>query len=113
MFWKIARYGLLLFLGFSAVACSEYQKVLKDTDVTRKYEYAQKMYDEGDFKKALDSGREQAVKLQQHVPVHLVYFTAFPDVRGGMNYRRDIYGRDERIYDALIDAGVVPGGQHG
>lgn len=68
---------------------------------------------EGDFKKALDSGREQAVKLQQHVPVHLVYFTAFPDVRGGMNYRRDIYGRDERIYDALIDAGVVPGGQHG
>jgi hypothetical protein len=30
-----------------------------------------------------------------------------------MNYRRDIYGRDAAIYQALIAAGVAPGGQQG
>ena len=52
MFWKIARYALILFLGLLVFSCSEYQKVLKDTDVSRRYEYAQKMYDEGDYKRA-------------------------------------------------------------
>lgn len=52
MFWKIARYSVVIFFGLVLFACSEYQKVLKDTDVSRRYEYAQKMYDEGDYKKA-------------------------------------------------------------
>lgn len=52
MFWKIARYSVLIFFGLVLFACSEYHKVLKDTDVSRRYEYAQKMYDEGDYKKA-------------------------------------------------------------
>jgi len=67
----------------------------------------------GMFKAALSSGREQALKLEQHVPVHLVYFTAFPGAKGEMNYRRDIYGRDALIHDALIEAGVAPGGHQG
>lgn len=33
-------------------SCSEYQKVLKDDDVSRKYELAEKLYNEGSFKKA-------------------------------------------------------------
>ena len=68
---------------------------------------------EGTFQKALDSGREQALKLDTHLPVHLVYFTAFPDGRGEMNYRRDVYGRDALIYDALHEAGVVSAAQEG
>ncbi|MDM9631950.1 outer membrane protein assembly factor BamD [Robiginitalea aurantiaca] len=52
MFWKIARYSVILFFGLVVFSCSEYQKALKDTDVSRRYEYAQKMYDEGDYKKA-------------------------------------------------------------
>ncbi|MGB5404818.1 MAG: outer membrane protein assembly factor BamD [Robiginitalea sp.] len=52
MFWKIARYSILFLLPLGFLSCGEYQKVLKDTDVTRKYEYAQKLYDEGDFKRA-------------------------------------------------------------
>jgi murein L,D-transpeptidase YcbB/YkuD len=67
----------------------------------------------GLFQGVLKSGREQAIKLEQHVPVHLVYFTAFPGPKGEMNYRRDIYGRDAAIYQALIAAGVAPGGQQG
>ncbi len=67
----------------------------------------------GTFKSTLGSGREQSLKLDSKVPVHLVYFTAFPGPRGEMNYRRDVYGRDAKIYDALIEAGVAPGGHQG
>lgn len=67
----------------------------------------------GTFEATLKGGREQALKFDSHVPVHLVYFTAFPGAKGEVNFRRDIYGRDALIYDALIEAGVAPGGQQG
>nr|WP_245668109.1 outer membrane protein assembly factor BamD [Allomuricauda zhangzhouensis] len=34
-------------------SCSEYQKVLKNTDVAAKYEMAEKFYNEGDYKRAV------------------------------------------------------------
>lgn len=63
---------------------------------------------EGLFQKYLKTGAETPVRLETPVPVHLVYFTAWPNVRGRMEYRRDVYGRDKRILDALITAGVEP-----
>ena len=62
---------------------------------------------EGDFARILKTGAETGVRLKQHVPVHIVYFTAFPDTRGQITYRRDIYGRDAVIFDALTAAGVA------
>ena len=62
---------------------------------------------QAEFQAVLKTGRESAIKLVQPVPVHLVYFTAFPDAKGQMSYRRDVYGRDARIFDALTEAGVV------
>lgn len=35
------------------VSCSEYQKVLKETDVKAKYDMAEKLYNEGDYKRAV------------------------------------------------------------
>ncbi|AWB48579.1 murein L,D-transpeptidase [Gemmobacter aquarius] len=67
----------------------------------------------GVFQAALDSDVETMVKLVKPVPVHLVYFTAWPTVKGEMTYRRDIYGRDARIYQALSEAGVVLRGVQG
>lgn len=65
---------------------------------------------QGLFKSYLDTGRESTVYLEQKVPVHLVYRTAFTDARGNLHFRRDIYGRDGRIIDALVRAGVaIPG----
>ncbi|MEZ5752322.1 MAG: L,D-transpeptidase family protein [Paracoccaceae bacterium] len=55
------------------------------------------------------SGRETHVNLETPIPVHLVYRTAFTSVDGTMNYRNDVYGRDERLYDALVRAGVEVG----
>ncbi len=61
----------------------------------------------GEFASVLNTGRETSVKLEKPVPVHLVYFTAHPSAKGKMNYRRDVYGRDALIYDALTEAGVA------
>jgi L,D-transpeptidase YcbB len=61
---------------------------------------------EAEFEVALDTGKETTVKLKQPLPVHLVYFTAYPDARGNIEYRRDIYGRDGALWQALQAAGV-------
>ena len=63
-----------------------------------------------DFQRHLDSGRETTVRLETPVPVHLVYFTAWPTPKGRIEYRRDVYGRDALLFAALQKAGVeLPG----
>ncbi|MCM2562204.1 L,D-transpeptidase family protein [Lutimaribacter sp. EGI FJ00015] len=62
---------------------------------------------EGYFKQRLDTGRETVVPLEQPVPVHLIYRTAFTKAKGHTQYRRDIYGRDARIWNALSQSGVA------
>jgi L,D-transpeptidase YcbB len=68
---------------------------------------------EAEFQAALKSGRETLVKLKEHLPVHLVYFTAYPDAKGRIGYRRDIYGRDAELWAALQTAGVELAGVQG
>lgn len=57
----------------------------------------------------LNSRLQTRVSLQQPVPVHLVYRTAFTSVDGRLNFRNDVYTRDSRLYEALIRAGVETG----
>lgn len=61
----------------------------------------------GTFHKALNSGRETRIDLKSPVPVHIVYRTAFVPAKGRANYRRDVYGRDAKIWAALNKAGVA------
>ncbi len=68
---------------------------------------------EAEFASHLNTRRETTVPLQSFVPVHIVYFTAWPTPRGRMTYRRDVYGRDGRIFDALEAAGVSLGSVQG
>lgn len=68
---------------------------------------------EAEFEAALDTGKETTVKLKEHLPVHLVYFTAYPDAKGRMTYRRDVYGRDAVLWGALSEAGVELAGVQG
>jgi murein L,D-transpeptidase YcbB/YkuD len=58
------------------------------------------------FSKALKSGRETYLNLRPPVPVHLVYFTAFPDESGQIRRFPDIYGRDALVHAALVKAGL-------
>ncbi|MCI5110799.1 MAG: L,D-transpeptidase family protein [Marivita sp.] len=64
----------------------------------------------GFFQSRLRSGSETRVNLDQPVPVHLIYRTAFTTAKGHTKYRRDVYGRDAAIWDALRAAGVEIGG---
>lgn len=66
----------------------------------------------GEFQRHLRSGRESRVNLVNPLPVHLIYRTAIAKPEGGMEYRRDIYGRNARVLSALQSAGVaLPGGE--
>jgi len=58
------------------------------------------------FHSILETGQETQVDLEQKVPVHIIYRTAFSDVRGNIQFRPDVYGRDARIWSALKRAGV-------
>ncbi|MDT8342920.1 MAG: L,D-transpeptidase family protein [Thermohalobaculum sp.] len=58
----------------------------------------------------LDSGRERYVNLDQHVPVHITYRTAWIDDAGDRQFRGDIYGRDRLVMTALAAAGVALAG---
>jgi murein L,D-transpeptidase YcbB/YkuD len=62
------------------------------------------------FASYLHTGRESTLTLDTPISVHLVYFTAWPDDQGRVGYRRDIYGRDEKLFAALKDAGVALAG---
>ena len=62
---------------------------------------------EGFFQAKLQTNKEQHVNLKDPVPVHIIYRTAFTTPKGKTQFRRDIYGRDARIWNALQKAGVV------
>jgi len=61
----------------------------------------------GFFQSRLNSGHEVRVSLDHPLPVHIIYRTAVTQPKGQMQYRRDVYGRDAAIFDALEAAGVA------
>jgi murein L,D-transpeptidase YcbB/YkuD len=60
----------------------------------------------GQYQAALATGNETNIALTMPVPVHLVYFTAFPNANGVVTYRNDVYGRDGKLFEALKKAGL-------
>jgi L,D-transpeptidase YcbB len=51
---------------------------------------------------AMNSGKEKYVTLKETVPVFIAYFTAWVDREGKINFRNDVYGRDERLAEMLL-----------
>ena len=58
------------------------------------------------FHSRLKTGSETKVVLDTKVPVHIIYRTAFTNPKGQAQFRRDVYGRDAKIWNALSRAGV-------
>jgi len=50
---------------------------------------------------AIETGKEQVVRLPKYIDVHILYLTAWVDEDGSLQFRDDIYGRDERLDKAL------------
>lgn len=59
------------------------------------------------FHKVLKTGVETTVPLKQPIPVHLDYRTAFVTPKGDVEFRRDVYGRDAKIWKAMQSAGLA------
>jgi L,D-transpeptidase YcbB len=60
-----------------------------------------------DFIRALESGRTLVTSLERPIPVYLTYFTSWVDMSGAVNFRPDVYRRDDRLMLAL-SSGAVP-----
>jgi murein L,D-transpeptidase YcbB/YkuD len=50
---------------------------------------------------AIDSGEHETITLQKPLPVHILYYTAFVDSDGTVEFRKDIYGHDAELERAL------------
>lgn len=50
---------------------------------------------------AIRGDTEQTVMLAPKVPVHLLYWTAWAEADGPVQFRRDVYDRDEAVRSAL------------
>jgi murein L,D-transpeptidase YcbB/YkuD len=44
---------------------------------------------------------ERTLRLPEHVPVHLQYFTTFVDAQGALQTREDLYGHSRKVQLAL------------
>jgi len=56
---------------------------------------------DGTVDRVLATNRQRTVYLPEPVDVHLVYFTAMAPDDGPVEFRRDIYGRDMRLLEAI------------
>lgn len=61
------------------------------------------LLDEGSLQKEeeimadIHLGSNQSVRLEMNIPIYLVYWTAWIDEEGRINYRPDVYGRDKLL----------------
>lgn len=51
---------------------------------------------------AMNSAKEQYVKLNPSMPVSITYFTAWVDETGQLNFRNDVYGNDKKIIQMMF-----------
>ena len=57
-----------------------------------------------EVERAAERGTAQTVQLERRVPVHILYWTAWVDEGGTLQFRRDVYGRDPAVARALRQA---------
>ncbi|MHA1547343.1 MAG: L,D-transpeptidase family protein [Alphaproteobacteria bacterium] len=69
----------------------DFAEALLDADPNLTGEIVQKMV----------GGREKQLNLDEHIPVHITYFTAWIDADSELQIRRDLYGHDTRMKKAL------------
>jgi murein L,D-transpeptidase YcbB/YkuD len=51
---------------------------------------------------AMNAGKERYVTIKDPVPVFIAYFTSWVNTKGQLNFRKDIYNRDERLLQMVL-----------
>ena len=54
-----------------------------------------------DIGREISGGRNKAIPVSEGIPVHVAYFTAWPDDAGTVHYYGDVYGRDDYLGKAI------------
>jgi murein L,D-transpeptidase YcbB/YkuD len=57
--------------------------------------------------KAMNSGKEQFVRVQRSIPVMITYFTTWVDENGQLNFRNDVYHHDEKTRERMFVSAAV------
>ena len=60
-----------------------------------------KSWDAEHVKEAMRAGKERTVRLRRPIPIHILYWTAFVEADGRLQFRRDVYSRDAPLLEAL------------
>ncbi len=65
-------------------------------------------WDRAAIDRQVASGQRRVINLPRKIPIHLVYLTAWVDEAGEIQFRDDIYGRDDALRAALHDSWSRP-----
>ena len=63
----------------------------------------QEQWNEEAIDSAMTSRIEKFVPLKKPVPVYVVYFTAFVDADGVLNFSKDVYSRDLQLKKMILN----------
>lgn len=80
---------------------------LSDPEKLANYVLAPEGWTPERVKKALLPGKESWVKLENKLPVYIVYFTAWVENDGQLHFRNDVYHRDEKLKNEMIPPAIV------
>ena len=56
-----------------------------------------KNWNQSSYNESLSRGDSMTLSITQPVKIHLLYLTAFVDETGALNFRRDLYGYDQKM----------------
>jgi murein L,D-transpeptidase YcbB/YkuD len=58
---------------------------------------------EASIDSAMNADKERYVKVTKPIPVFVAYFTSWVDNKGRLNFRNDVYRKDERLAEMIIE----------
>ena len=60
-------------------------------------------WNDKNIEQAMNAGKEKTVTLKQTMPVFITYFTSWVDREGRLNFRKDIYERDQSLLSMILN----------
>ena len=72
----------------------------------RNFTIGQSGYNLSEINRIVDTSKTKTVILNRKPEVYLIYLTTWVNDSGQLDFRKDIYNRDERVYNALQDKPV-------
>lgn len=64
------------------------------------------LFDRHEVEEKMADRQHELIRLDEKVPVYIIYLTTFEDNAGRMNFRQDLYGMDNRIVEEFEEDGV-------